>query len=260
MAYYLVVWIACSQKADTPVVRYSPPEGMGPAACRYILNMGWDPKGFTAAIVNLAAKGFVTIAEFDRDKFKLTRTDKSAQQAKLTPGETAVALRLFGKSLWTSFVFRSEHHAITDSARTDLRRSLKEDFENIYFTKNKTLLTHKDRCCAAAALGAITAVSDAGIAVGAVAAGLALLGYALYPLALGAWTGFGRGEGGVISFSFSIFVAIGFGTVAIDDIGRSVAAWLSNAPAAEIGLIAAIIILTLCSIICSRHRACWAEK
>jgi len=246
VAYYLTVWWEYGKdpEPDTIYARYTPPEGIGPAACRYILNMGWDPKGFTAAIVNLAAKGFVTISEFDRDKYKLTRTDRSAKQSELTPGETAVALRLFGEKLWTSFVFRSEHHAIVEGARKDLRRSLKEDFENIYFHKNKTLLS-VGTGLSATALGSMAAVSDTGLAMGIVAAAAAMLGYALYPLCLGAWTRFGRGEGAVISFSSTMFFALILGGQIIGEAGVSVITWLTTAPPLEIGLIVFVVALNL---------------
>jgi hypothetical protein len=241
-AYYGSVWYAHGKDpdSDTIIPLYSPPTGIGPAACRYILNMGWDQKGFTAAIVNLAAKGFVTITEFENDKFKLTRTAKSAKQADLTSGETAVALKLFGEKLWTSFVFRSEHHAITESARKSLRHSLREDFENIYFFKNKGLLSF-GATLSALTLGAMAAVNRTGIEMGAFAITLALISFALYPLFLGAWTGWRRGEGGVISLSFGGVLITMVASGLIGDRGSSVISWLSSAAIAQIALVVMVI-------------------
>ena len=246
VTFYVRVWWSYGRDPErgTIIPRYRPPEGVGPAACRYIMNMGWDPKGFTAAIVNLAAKGFVTITEFDRDKFKLTRTEKSAKQAQLSPGETAVARRLFGEKLWTSFVFRQEHHAIAKGAQTDLRRSLREDFENVYFSKNKTLLS-VGTGLSAAGVGAMAAVNTAGLGLGVTAIAFALLLYALYPLSLGAWTGFGRGEGGVISFSFVTLAAIVVAAGMVEGLGDAVVMWLTQTPIVQIVLAIGIVALNM---------------
>lgn len=242
VAYYGFVWNTYGKdpESGTIIPRYSPPDGTGPAACRYILNMGWDAKGFTAAIVNLAAKGFVTITEFEQDKFKLTRTAESAKSANLTPGETAVAVKLFGKKTWTSYVFRSEHHATTESARTSLHRSLKEDFENIYFVENKALLT-LGAIFSALTLSAMAAVNTAGIEMGTFAIILALLSFALYPLYLGAWTSWGLGEGRVISFSL-IAAFVTFGSFSLLAKGAGLIwSWLASTPLAQIGLIVMVI-------------------
>ncbi len=246
VAFYARVWWSYGKdpESGTIIPRYSPPEGVGPAACRYILNMGWDPKGFTAAIVNLAAKGFVTITEFDRDKFKLTRTEKSAKAARLSPGETAVARRLFGEKLWTSFVFRSEHHAIAKRAQRSLRRSLREDFENVYFSKNKKLLS-AGTGLSAAAIGAMAAVNTAGLGLGVTAIAFALFLYVLYPLSLGAWTNFGQGEGRVISFSFVSFVGIVLAAAFAEGLGDAVVGWLTQTSLVQIVLVTGIVVLNM---------------
>lgn len=244
--FYSVVWAAHGKdpESGTIIPRYSPPDGVGPAACRYILSMGWDAKGFTAAIVNLAAKGFVSITEFEQDKFKLTRTSISAKQAKLSPGETAVALKLFGEKLWTSYVFRAEHHAITDSARKSLKRSLKEDFENIYFCENKSLLII-GTALSALTLAMMAAVNESGLAMGAFALALSLLAFAVYPFVLGAWTGWRRGEGGVISLSGGSAVVIVVVTQIIGVFADDVPDWLEQVPGVELALIFMVIIINL---------------
>ena len=110
--------------------------------------MNWDAKGFTAALINLAAKGFVKISEFEENKYKFTRTGQNAKQTHLSPGETVVASALFGDNTWNSFVFRSENHAISDRARKTIRRSLKEDFE--LAVRDLTLLQKTSLCSTSA--------------------------------------------------------------------------------------------------------------
>ena len=47
----------------------TPPAGYSPASARYIRKMGYDPKTLTAAVVNLAVKGHLTIANDDDEYF-----------------------------------------------------------------------------------------------------------------------------------------------------------------------------------------------
>ena len=242
VGYYSAVWAAYGKDPDsgTIIPQYEPPEGVGPAACRYIMNMGWDPKGFTAALVNLAAKGFVKISEFEEDKYKFTRTGQSIKQTKLSPGETVVASALFGDNTWNSFVFRSENHAISDRARKTLRRSLKEDFENVYFVKNKSLLS-LGTALSALALAGMVAVSISGAGMGVFALAVSLLSFALYPLLLGIWTGWRRGEGGVINFSVSTAVIVIAAGVVLGDGQGVLLNFLDGVVAAHIGVIVLIV-------------------
>ncbi|MEQ8508945.1 MAG: DUF2207 domain-containing protein [Rhodospirillaceae bacterium] len=238
LTYYGAVWFVCHWTSGNRrhLAHCAPPEGVGPAACRYILNMNWDAKGFTAALINLAAKGFVKISEFEENKYKFTRTGQNAKQTHLSPGETVVASALFGDNTWNSFVFRSENHAISDRARKTIRRSLKEDFEAVYFVKNKSLL-NIGTALSALALAGMVAVSDAGAGMGVFALAVSLISFALYPLLLGIWTGWRKGEGGVIYFSLALAVfVIGAGVVFGDGQGVLLE-FLDGVVLAHIGII-----------------------
>ncbi len=240
--YYVGVWLICRQTARNSKItpQFAPPDGVGPAACRYIRKMGWDAKGFTAALINLAAKGFVKISEFEEDKYKFTRTGQNTKQTQLSPGETVVASALFGDNTWNSFVFRSENHAISERARKTLRRSLKEDFENVYFVKNKSLLSG-GTALSALALAGMVAVSITGAGMGVFALAVSLLSFALYPLLLGIWTSWRKGEGGVINFSVSTAViVIGAGVVLGDGQGVLLN-FLDGVAFAHIGVIVLIV-------------------
>ncbi len=50
--YYLIMWLKYgrAQQPSTIIPQYYPPTGYTPAALRYILDMGYDDKVFTAAI------------------------------------------------------------------------------------------------------------------------------------------------------------------------------------------------------------------
>ena len=62
-AWYVPVWLRYGKdpNAGVLVTRYEPPEGFSPASLRYIEQMQYDDKVMTAAVVNLAVKGYLRI-------------------------------------------------------------------------------------------------------------------------------------------------------------------------------------------------------
>jgi predicted membrane protein DUF2207 len=62
-AYYLVVWtmVGRDPKPDTVVPRYAPPEGISPAAARYVVYGGTDGKSIAAILAHLASQKFISI-------------------------------------------------------------------------------------------------------------------------------------------------------------------------------------------------------
>ena len=61
-AYYVPVWKAFGKDPEPGVVvtRYRPPDGYSPASLRFVRQMYYDDKTLTAAVVNLAVKGYST--------------------------------------------------------------------------------------------------------------------------------------------------------------------------------------------------------
>ncbi|NVJ97773.1 MAG: DUF2207 domain-containing protein, partial [Alphaproteobacteria bacterium] len=82
-------------KAGAIIARYNAPDGpygeMSPALCRFIMKKKSDETAFTAAIISMAAKGFIEIKETD-DGILLTRV---ATGVSLSKGEAAIAAHLF---------------------------------------------------------------------------------------------------------------------------------------------------------------------
>jgi uncharacterized membrane protein YgcG len=69
LAWYLWAWNRKGRDPDKGVIipRYAPPEGLSPAACRYVRDMHMGKACFTAAVVSLGVKGHLTIEEDDGD-------------------------------------------------------------------------------------------------------------------------------------------------------------------------------------------------
>ena len=95
LIYYFYVWhhFGRDPKKGTVIPLFEPPEGLSPALCRYILQMGemtWRT-AFTASIVNLAVKGFVKIEKVSESSFFTKPTYRIRQiqtpDAKILPAE-----------------------------------------------------------------------------------------------------------------------------------------------------------------------------
>lgn len=132
--YYVMVWRRIGRDpAGGPIIpRYRPPQGLSPAAVRYIMEMGYDSKAFSAALVSLAVKGRLTI-EKDRKGYRLVSAD--SQAADLSPGERKLASRLFSKQ--SSIALEQKNHGTIRAAMNDFRRALDRDYEKDYFRRNR---------------------------------------------------------------------------------------------------------------------------
>ncbi len=64
-SYYLLVWSRHGKDPPqgTVIPLFEPPNKLSPAAVRFIMNMGFDQKVFTSAVINMAVKGYLTIQE-----------------------------------------------------------------------------------------------------------------------------------------------------------------------------------------------------
>lgn len=134
LAYFLIVWgrVGRDPAKGAIVPEYEPPDGFSPAAARYVTRMGFDNEAFTAAIVNMAVGGFLTIEEDEDADYTLIKTGETAD---LAPGERALARKLFSHGKKT-IQLEQKNHKRLQKAQKALRESLKNDFEKAYFLKN----------------------------------------------------------------------------------------------------------------------------
>jgi hypothetical protein len=98
---YLLLWVLVGR--DPPgrsiTVRYEPPEEFTPASLGYVMERGHDGRQLTAAVVDLAVRGWITI-ERDEKRWTLTRTEAvpadGSSAAALPPEEIELLRTLFG--------------------------------------------------------------------------------------------------------------------------------------------------------------------
>jgi uncharacterized membrane protein YgcG len=135
VGYYLIVWwrVGRDPVAGTIIPFFEPPDGYSPAAMRYIRNMGFDNKVFSAAILSMAVKGHLTIREDSDGTYILKRTGKKAP---LSMGERAVARKLFNFHD-DEVELKQKNRAIIQAARSSLKEWLRTEFEKTYFNNNR---------------------------------------------------------------------------------------------------------------------------
>ncbi|HKJ74401.1 MAG TPA: DUF2207 domain-containing protein, partial [Alphaproteobacteria bacterium] len=126
LAYFIVVWLKVGRdpKGGVIIPQYEPPSKFTPGGCRYVREMGYDKKAFTAAIVNMAVKGAIKIVEEDS-----VYTIEKAQPPKtetLSKGERSVFKKLLGTG--DAIVLRQTNHSIFSSAQKSLRSALANEF------------------------------------------------------------------------------------------------------------------------------------
>lgn len=135
-AYLYKTWDRVGRDPEAGVIfpHYDAPKGYSPASARYISKMGYDSKAFTAALINLAVKGHLTIKKEDK-KYTL---DKKASDQVLAPGEKVLLENLFKEG--DALQLEKENYATISTAMTKHRSALRKDYLNIYFSKNWALL------------------------------------------------------------------------------------------------------------------------
>ncbi len=133
LLYYALVWSAVGRDPKRGVIMplYEPPANLSPAATRYLVRMGFDNKTFAAAILDLAARGFLKI-RFQADSYTLYRT-KTDNRA-LTPDEQQLANQMFSgrDELW----LHNENHTVISAGMAALKAWLKLNEQKIYFFTN----------------------------------------------------------------------------------------------------------------------------
>ncbi len=134
--YLYYVWSKYGQDPESGVIfpHYQPPKGYSPASARFISKMGYDNKTLTAAVINLAVKGYIEIDDTG-DDYVLT---KQASREPLAPGEKVLYTKLFAEG--SELALDSKNHAQISLARTHHNIALKKNYEKIYFFINSPLL------------------------------------------------------------------------------------------------------------------------
>jgi uncharacterized membrane protein YgcG len=133
LVYYLFAWTIAGRDPGrgTIIPLYEAPEGLSPAALRFITNMGYDDRAFAAAIVGMAVRGHCTITDQDGE-YTIRKTGKNADG--LSPEEKKILEKLLGNE--KSITLETANHARISGAIKAARRVLSLNYEKRYFLRN----------------------------------------------------------------------------------------------------------------------------
>ncbi len=108
LLYYLIVWVLVGRDPamKTIIPLFAPPDEVSPAHARYVMRMGYDDKALTAAVVNLAVHGFLTI----------DRTEDGYHRLSMGNGDSADEPACRSERAYLNSIFR-------DSRRVTLKKS-----------------------------------------------------------------------------------------------------------------------------------------
>ncbi|MCX6083898.1 MAG: DUF2207 domain-containing protein [Caldiserica bacterium] len=136
LLYYVLTWVRVGRdpRPGTIVPQYAPPEGLSPAAVRYLRLMKPDTKGLTAAIAGLAVKGALVISQDEDDSFAVDTTGSAP--AGLLHDETELLQELFEGRSKTRLVFKESAHGRVQAVRKTLEKALQSTYDKGYFVTN----------------------------------------------------------------------------------------------------------------------------
>jgi len=141
LLYYVMIWgmVGRDPARGTIVPLYEPPDNLSPAAMRFLERMGFDEKAFTAAIMGLAAKGYLTIEQDESKTYKLVRRKNATDQEKsLSADEKSLARILFEDG--NSLVLENKNHEQLSRARKAVENNLHATIETTSFRTNARYL------------------------------------------------------------------------------------------------------------------------
>ncbi len=141
LLYYVMIWgmVGRDPTSGTIVPLYEPPDNMSPAAIRFLERMGGDEKGFTAAIMGLAAKGYLTIEQDESKTYKLVRRKNATDKdSRLSGDEKSLARTLFEDD--SPLVLENKNHEVLLRARKGLETNLHATIEATSFRTNARYL------------------------------------------------------------------------------------------------------------------------
>ncbi|MFA5353938.1 MAG: DUF2207 domain-containing protein, partial [Thermodesulfovibrionales bacterium] len=133
LCYYLFAWIRVGRDPGkgTVIPLFAPPADLSPAAIRFVRRMGSDNKAFAAALIDMAVKGAVSIAEEGK---QYTVTNKKGTPT-LSPEEKEISSHLFSGPA-SEIELRQENHRRIRTAINAFDEALKKGFEKVYFVGN----------------------------------------------------------------------------------------------------------------------------
>ena len=167
LAYYFHAWRRAGRGPDagTIVPIFTPPDDLSAAEVRYILEMGLDNRGFSAALVDCGVRGALRLREQGGGLLSSSEMfiEKTGGSAALPAAEAGMLVKLFAST--DSLRVDDANHATFQAARRALEEGLKKAHEGVLFVRNTrySLVGLALVGLAAFATAAMVAATDDGI-------------------------------------------------------------------------------------------------
>ncbi len=135
--YYSIAWSAYGRDPKRGIIipRYDAPEGMSPAAVRYLYGLGkFDNTSLAATIINLAVLGALKIQGGNESHYKIER---SSSCPNLSDDNAAVYNGLLGDQ--DSITFINKNRTTFQNTNLALWKVLRQQCDKVYFRRNTLL-------------------------------------------------------------------------------------------------------------------------
>ena len=132
LAFYAFAWLKVGRDPPrgTIIPLFGPPAGMSAAAVRYVERMGFDPRCFTAAIVDLGVNGHIKLT----GEGKKTVIERRDGDKPMPAPERALESRLFASK--PSLLLDQANYEPLGKARNALKDGLVEAYYGTLFSDN----------------------------------------------------------------------------------------------------------------------------
>ena len=142
--FYLAAWswIGPEPKPGAMVARYEPPEGLSPAAVRYVASGTTDGRSFAAVIAQLAVRGCLRVEPGD-GKYRLSRLiSDPATESALAPEERRTLSLLFEDGPVIELSTSMNQHDTAQNGRYvfHIHEELTKQFGDKYFTRHSGII------------------------------------------------------------------------------------------------------------------------
>src|SRR4029077_19305240 len=138
LLYYVAVWLALGRQPQggAIAIQYQPPQGLSPAAMRFIRTTGCDGRTLAATIAQLAARGCIEI-EPQNGTYTVTRlnsVDPKSLQPSLAPEELGLFYELFTDG--PTVVLDTKNGGPLNRYLLQINVEMQKRLSNLYFTRN----------------------------------------------------------------------------------------------------------------------------